>query len=90
MPEISEVVKKLDKFLHRNKWVVIPILYLTICIWTYFGSTLIIDGVEAPRHEAGMWGLIGLHVMGLLATIGAYVLHWLVEALVWIWTKLFK
>jgi hypothetical protein len=75
---------------YRYKWLIVPIMYLVICVWTYFGSTLIIDGVEAPRHEAGMWGLIGLHVMVLLATIGAYVLHWVMEALTWIWTKLFK
>lgn len=72
------------------KWLVVPLIYLVICIWTYFTASVEIQGVVLPQHEAGMWGLIALHVMGLLAVVGAYALHWLVEGLTWIYNKLFN
>lgn len=78
--------KKLNKY----KWLVLPILYLAICIWTYFTATLEIEGVALPQHEAGMWGIIILHVMILLAGIGALALHYLIEAFNWVLKKLFK
>jgi len=71
----------------KYKWLVLPVMYLAVCIWTYFTATLEIDGVALPRHEAGMWGVIALHVMALLAVIGAYTLHYLIEGLTWIYSK---
>lgn len=76
--------------IYKHRWLVVPIMYLAICVWTYFTATLEIDGVALPQSEAGMWALIALHIMGLLAVIGAYALHWLVEGLTWVWDKLFK
>jgi hypothetical protein len=65
-------------------------MYLAVCIWTYFTATVEIEGQVLPQHEAGMWALIALHIMALLAVIGAYVLHWLVEGLTWVRRKLFR
>lgn len=72
--------------LYRYRWLVLPILYVVICVWTYFTATLEIDGIALPRSEAGLWGVIALHVMGLLAIIGAYVLHLIVK----VWDKFFN
>ena len=70
-----------DRFTIRYKWLLLPILYVVICVWTYFGTTVTIEGYELPQHEAGVYGVIGLHVMGFLAVLGAYLLHWIVELL---------
>lgn len=77
---------RFDRFLARSKWVVFPALYVILCVWTYFGATVSVEGIELSQHEAGVYGVVGLHVMGFLATIGAYVLHWLVELI----SKLFR
>ena len=77
---------KLDRFLERSKWVLLPALYVIICVWTYFGTTVEIEGITLPQNEAGVYGVIGLHVIGFLAVIGAYTLHWIVELI----SKLFK
>ena len=77
---------KISNWLFKNKWVVLPLMYLTLCIWTYFTATLEIQGQALPRHEAGMWSLVVLHVMGLLAVLGAYLLHVLVELI----SRIFK
>ena len=75
------------KNISKYKWLVIPVMYLVICVWTYFTATLEIDGIALPQHEAGMWALVALHVMVLLAVIGAYTLHYLIEGFNWIYTK---
>ena len=77
---------RFDKWLTNSKWVVIPALYVIICVWTYYGTTVEIQGVALPQHDAGVYGVIGLHVMAFVATLGAYLLHWLVELI----SKLFK
>jgi len=68
-----------DRFITRNKWLLVPVLYVVICVWTYFGTNVTIEGIELPQHEAGVYGVIGLHVMGFVAVVGAYLLHWIVE-----------
>lgn len=70
---------RFDRFLARSKWVVLPALYVIICVWTYFGTTVTIEGYELPQHEAGMYGVMGLHIMAFLAVVGALLIHWLVE-----------
>ncbi len=77
---------RFDRFLTRNKLVMLPALYVILCVATYFGTTVTIEGIELPQHEAGVYGVLGLHVMGFLATLGAYLLHWIVELI----SKLFK
>ena len=68
-----------DKWLTRSKWVVLPAIYVIVCVWTYFGTTVTIEGYELPQSEAGVYGVIGLHVMAFVATAGAYLLHCIVE-----------
>ena len=75
-----------DKWLEKSKWVVLPALYVIVCVWTYYGTTVTIEGIELPQHDAGLYGVIGLHVMAFCATVGAYLLHWIVELI----SKLFK
>lgn len=77
---------KFDKFLTRSKWVILPAIYVIVCVWTYFSTTVTIEDIELPQHESGVYGVIGLHVMGFCAIVGAYVLHWIVELI----SKLFK
>ena len=77
---------RFDKFLTRNKWVILPAMYVIVCVWTYYGTTVTIEGIELPQHDAGIYGVIGLHVMAFVAGICAYLLHWIVELI----SKLFK
>ena len=79
-------MNRFDKWLENNKWVLIPTLYVLICVYTYFGTTVIIEGIALPRHESVLYGLVGLHVMGFVAVVFAYLLHWIVELV----SKLFK
>ena len=82
----TAMMKKIQDFLIKNRWLIAPILYLVVCVWTFFTATLSIGGNVLPQAEAGMYGLLTLHVMGLIAVVGAYVLHWIVELI----SKLFK
>lgn len=75
-------MNKFDKWIFKNRWVLAPLLYVTVCVWTYFGVALEVDGIAVPRQEAGMWGLIGLHAMMLLAIAGAWLLHKTVNIIV--------
>jgi len=75
-----------DKWLQNSKWVVLPTLYVIVCVWTYFGTDVTIEGYELPQHDAGVYGVITLHVIGFISVLGAYLLHWLVELI----SKLFK
>ena len=77
---------KIDNWLFKNKWVVLPVMYLAVCIWTFFTANVEIEGIALPQHEAGMWALIALHVIGLLSVLGAYLLHWIVELI----SRIFK
>ena len=79
-------MNRFDKWLQNSKWVILPTLYVIICVWTYYGTDVEIQGITLPQHEAGVYGVIGLHVMGFLAVLGAYLLHWIVELI----SKLFK
>jgi hypothetical protein len=72
-------MNRFDKWLENNKWVLLPILYVIICVWTYFGTTVTIEGYELPRSDAGVYGVIGLHIIGFIAVLGAYLLHVIVE-----------
>jgi hypothetical protein len=78
---------RFDKWLARSKWVLLPAIYVIVCVWTYFGTTVSIQGVELPQHDAGVYGVIGLHVMAFLATVGAYLLHWIVELISKLWGR---
>jgi len=84
--KVEAAKPKIDRFLIKNRWLIAPILYLVVCVWTFFTATLSIGGNVLPQAEAGMYGLLTLHVMGLIAVVGAYVLHWIVELI----SKLFK
>ena len=81
---------KFDKYLTKSRWVIIPILYVLVCTWTYFGSSMTIEGVEVPQPEAGIYGVMGLHVMAFIATAGAYLLHLIVELISWIFNRKIK
>jgi len=78
---------KFDKWLASSKWVIFPALYVLVCVWTYFGSSMTIEGVEIPQHQAGLFGVIGLHVMAFIATLGAYLIHLIVELISKIWIR---
>lgn len=75
-----------DNWLARSKWVILPAMYVILCVWTYFGTTVTIEGITLPQGEAGLYGLVGLHVMGFVAVVFAYLLHWIVEVV----SKIFK
>ena len=79
-------MNKFDKWLAKSKWVLLPTLYVLICVYTYFSTTVEINDITLSQHESGVYGVIGLHVMGFLAVVGAYVLHWITELI----SKLFK
>lgn len=83
--QTPEIMK--NQGLYKYRWLVIPVIYLAVCIWTYFTATLEIEGQVLPQHKAGMWALITLHVMALVAAIGAYMLHYLIEGFNWIYRK---
>ncbi|GAI72908.1 unnamed protein product [marine sediment metagenome] len=38
-------------------------MYVIICVWTYFGTTVEIEGIALPQHDAGIYGVIGLQGM---------------------------
>ena len=77
---------KFDKWLENSKWVLLPVMYVILCVWTYYGTNVEIEGVALPRHESGVYGVMGLHVMGFVAALGAYLLHVIVELI----SKIFK
>jgi len=79
-------MNRFDKWLLRSKWVLLPTLYVILCVWTYYGTTVTIEGYELPQRDAGVYGVIGLHVMAFVAGICAYLLHLFVELVV----KIFK
>lgn len=79
-------MNRFDKWLDRTKWTVLPVMYVLICVHTYFGTNVEIEGIALPRPEAGVYGVITLHVIGFLAALGAYLLHWIVELI----SRLFK
>ena len=72
-------MNRFDKWLLRSKWVLLPTLYVILCVWTYYGTTVTIEGYELPQRDAGVYGVIGLHVMAFVAGICAYLLHLIVE-----------
>jgi len=76
---IRPKLNRFDKWLEKNKWIVIPALYLIMCVYTYFSTNVTIEGYELPRHDAGMYGLLTLHIIGFIAVLGALLLHWIVE-----------
>jgi len=78
---------KFDKWLANSKWVILPAMYVILCVWTYFGSTVTIEGVTLPQHEAGVYGVVGLHVMGFIALVGGYALHWITELISRLWQR---
>lgn len=80
------IMNRFDKWLLRSKWVLLPTLYVILCVWTYFGTTVSIEGYELPQHEAGVYGVIGLHAMAFVAAICTYLLHVIIELI----AKLFK
>ena len=79
-------MNKFDKWLEKSKWVLLPTLYVLICVYTYFSTTVEIQGITLSQHESGVYGVMGLHVMGFLAVVGAYALHWITELI----SRLFK
>jgi len=79
-------MNKFDKWLENNKWVLMPFLYVLICVYTYYSTTVTIEGITLPQHESGLYGLVGLHVMGFVAMVFAYLLHWIVELI----SRIFK
>lgn len=79
-------MNRFDKWLTKSRWLALPLLYVIVCVSTYYSTNIIIEGIELPRREAGVYGVIGLHVMGFVAGLGAYILHVIVELI----AKLFK
>jgi len=79
-------MNRFDKWLARSKWVILPSMYVIICVWTYFTSSVEINGITLSQHEAGVYGVIALHVIGFVAVFGALLLHWIVELI----SRIFK
>lgn len=80
---------KKNRFLIKN-WLVLPLLYVLVCVYTFFSTTTDIDGVAVSRLDAGMWGLFVLHFIALVGVAGAFILHYLIEGFNWVFKKLFK
>ena len=83
-------MKKIDRFSIRYRWLVIPLLYVLMCVFVFFNTTIQLDGVVMSKLDAGLWGLFILHFMVLVAVTGAFILHYLIEGFNWVLKKLFK
>lgn len=83
-------MNKLEKFTIKHTWVLVSILYVLFMLYAYFNTKIIYMDIELPQHDAGMWGVIFWHVFMATATLGAYIIHWIVELISLIFRKIKK
>lgn len=64
-----------DKWISKNRWVITPILYVVMCVYTFFNTTVVVDGVVLSQTDSGFMGLAFIHALVIPALICAYVLY---------------
>jgi len=79
-------MKKLTKFIEKYKWGVAPLLYIAMCVYAFFGTTVTISGIQVQQPEAGFYGLLLIHAIIGIAVVGALIIHWITKLI----SKLFN
>jgi len=72
-------MNKFDGIATKYRWVIVPVMYVAICVWMFFTAEVEIEGIKVDQVTAGTAALIAWHFMLLLAFAGAWVLHKIVE-----------